>query len=188
MPSKKTRAEILQRLLQTLVDGWGYDAVADVLKNIEASSSAQDNEPERKKTEKIEASVVQMVVDMSLPHEKKSLLLELAERFDQGSAFPKIADVRSFLIAHRQDPRELKSRAQAFKRMLPVLDRMSEKGLQKVISRSHYSGPAELEAISEAIRGAGEDLRGVPRTERLSEASDNAGHPGPPTDNSETKA
>ncbi len=188
MPPKKSRAEILQRLLQTLVEGWGYDAVADALKNIEASSPAIANEQERQKTEKIEGSVVQMVVDMSISQEKKSLLLNLAERFDQGSAFPKIADVRAFLISHRQDPREIKTRAQAFKRMLPVLARMSEKGLQKVISRSHYSGPAELEAISEAIRGAGEDLRGVPRTERLSEANETAGHPGRPPEDNETKA
>jgi hypothetical protein len=115
---------------------------------------------------------------LSASPEKKKLLLQLAERYDEGSAFPKIADVRAFLMSHHHDAKGLNGRSQAFRRMLPVLSGMSEKGLEKVISRSHYSGPAELEPISNAIRGAGEDLRGAHRIEQQSqrdEASESAG-------------
>jgi len=121
---------------------------------------------------KSESLAVQMVADLPMPAQKKNLLLHLAERFDEGSAFPKVADVRSFLMSHHHDSKELKGRSQAFKRMLPVLSNMSEKGLEKVISRSYHSGPAELEAISDAIRGAGEHLRGVHRNENLLPSSE----------------
>lgn len=166
MNTKLNRDEILKEILQTLVRGWGHAAVLASLHEIRSPLADRKSTRSYKENKKADKAAAQIVADASLPAEKKHLLLQLAERFDEGSAFPRITDVRSFLITHDRNSNDIKDRSQAFKRMLPVLSGMSEKGLEKVISRSHHSGPAELEAISNAIRGAGEDLRGVRNSER----------------------
>ena len=103
-----------------------------------------------------------MVQGRLIAEDRKPLMLQLAAAFDAGTAFPRMSDVRAFLSSHHQNVKELRSREQAFRKMLPLLERMSEKGLAKVISRSEHSGPAELNSISDAIKNAGESLRGVP--------------------------
>jgi hypothetical protein len=172
MAAKLNRDEILCGLLQTLVDGWGYNAVRDSLHDLKTPlNNKRATSGTLEKTGE-EGAAVRFVEEMAVPPERKRLLLDLATRFDDGSAFPKLSDVRAFLISHQHNARELKGRSQAFKRMLLVLAGMSEKGLEKVISRSHHSGPAELEAISNAIRGAGEDLRGAHRVQEAPASSE----------------
>jgi len=163
MSSRLTRSDVLRNLLQVLVDGWGYRAVVASLESIGPSAKkGRTNAPARQRV-KVEKGAVRIVEGEVLPPQRKRLLLGLATAFDEGRAFPKLNDVRTFLMAHHQNANDLKTRPQAFRRMLPVLTGMSDKGLEKVISRSHHSGPAELEPISNAIRGAGEDLRGLDR-------------------------
>jgi hypothetical protein len=120
-------------------------------------------EPKRSRTRDGDAeagAAVTLVNGLKVPSERRALLQALAVRYDEGSAFPTLGDARAFLLSHHRGAKDIKSRSQAFKLMLPLLAQMSEKGLEKVISRSHHSGPADLDAISKAIRGAGEDMRG----------------------------
>ncbi|MFN3817364.1 MAG: hypothetical protein ACK4R0_00060 [Blastomonas sp.] len=159
MVAKLNRDQILRGILQTLVDGWGQSAVKDALESID-DSATENRKIAAKLGAASKASAVAQIEELQLPAERRSLLQTLALRYDEGSAFPKLSDARAFLISHQRDVKEIKTRSQAFKRMLPILQQMSEKGLEKVISRSHHSGPAELDPISKAIRGAGEDMRG----------------------------
>jgi hypothetical protein len=103
-----------------------------------------------------------LISNLELSPDRRAILVELAKRFDEGSAFPKLGDIRSFLLSHQRNGADLKGRIPAFRRMLPVLVEMSAKGLEKLLARAHHSGPVELSAISDAIRGAGENLRGIP--------------------------
>lgn len=163
MTAKLKRDVILKQLLQTIIDGWGHGAVLASLESLGSPLATSKTKLSEKEPTKKDNSAVEAVLEISIPAERQRVLLQLAKRFDEGSAFPKIGDIRSFLISNRSDPRDIRNRFQAFKRMLPVLSVMSEKGLEKLISRSVHSGPADLEAISNAIRGAGEDLRGTDR-------------------------
>jgi hypothetical protein len=153
---------MLRALLRTLVDGYGYDAVETALRKLSAPVESERRKPSERSQEASAHAhgAEKLVAGMDLAPEHKLLLAELAKRFDQESAFPKWSDIRGFLLAHQQDATDLKGRVGAFKRMLPVLSAMSPKGLEKLIARSHHSGPADLGAISDAIRDAGEDLRG----------------------------
>lgn len=148
------------------------------LQNLDGPVSTEKSAPPGVKTATDESAAFHLVQLMDVPINRKTLLLNLAERYDDGTAFPKISDVRSVLLSHHQNAKDLKTRIQAFKRLLPVLSAMSEKGLEKLISRAHHSGPAELGAISEAIRGAGEDLRGAHRASQSAPA-DTKGRPSP---------
>lgn len=159
MAAKLNRDQILRGILQTLVDGWGQDAVKSALETIDTIAT-QNRKIAAADGTVSKATAAAQVEELPLPPERRLLLKTLAVRYDDGAAFPKLSDARAFLISHQRDAKEIKSRSQAFKRMLPILQQMSEKGLEKVISRSHHSGPAELDPISKAIRGAGEDMRG----------------------------
>lgn len=163
--AKLNRDEILRGLLQTLVDGWGKSAVQAAFETLE--SPAQGDKRKRSETpaDNNARGAEALVAGMDLSPEHRTLLSDLARRFDEGRAFPTLGDIRSFLLSHQQSATDLKSRVQAFKRMLPILSRMSPKGLERLIARSHHSGPADLGEISDAIRGAGEDLRGKPLEE-----------------------
>lgn len=160
MAAKLNKAEILTGILQNLVDGWGYGLVRDSLENLETGVGNDRKSPKPRKNERKLIPAVKLVEQSKLPSSDSMLLLDLARRFDEGTAFPKLGDTRAFLIAHHLDTKGIRDRSEAFRRMLPILTRMSEKGLEKVISRAHHSGPADLEPISKAIRGAGESMRG----------------------------
>ncbi|MGX1499007.1 hypothetical protein ACSSV1_004058 [Labrenzia sp. MBR-25] len=161
MSTKLNRDEILREMLITLIKGWGRKAVYDTLDEIAAqSSSASSGERGVVRKVQSEPSAVQLVEELPLLDERKQLMLQLAKQFDAGTAFPKISDVRNFLASRSRNPKEVRSRDQGFRKMLPLLQEMSAKGLLKVMSRSHHSGPAELGSISDAIKDAGQNLRG----------------------------
>jgi hypothetical protein len=163
--AKLNRDEILRDILRTLVDGWGKGAVQAALDALDAAPSGDKRRRTERAAEDAARGAEALVAEIALPLEHRQLMVDLAKRFDDGSAFPKLSDVRSFLLSHQQNATDLKSRVQGFKRMLPILSRMSPKGLERLIARSHHSGPADLGEISDAIRGAGEDLRGKPLDE-----------------------
>ena len=158
--TKLNRDEILEGLLQTLVDGWGQAAVRATLDTL--CTPKRERASGRGTGQAIATGprAVDLVAELNLDPDCITPLHELAVRFDEGTAFPKLGDIRSFLLTHQRDGGDLKGRVAAFRRMLPVLAGMSPKGLEKLLSRSHHSGPADLGAISDAIRGAGEGLRG----------------------------
>ena len=160
--AKLNRDEILRDILKTLVDGWGKGAVLAALEALDTAPTNGDFNRGEGAAEDIARAAEKLVAEIELPSEHRQLMVDLARRFDDGGAFPKLGDVRSFLLSHQQNATGLKSRIQGFKRMLPILSRMSPKGLELLIARSHHSGPADLGEISDAIRGAGKDLRGTP--------------------------
>lgn len=162
--AKLNRDEILVGLLKTLVDGYGRPAIDRALQRLDGKGEARQERAAQSEPE-IQKGAERIVSEANIAPEKKPLIIEIARRFDEGSAFPKASDVRSFLISHHQTVGELKSRPASFRQMLPVLIAMSPKGLEKVLSRSQFSGPADLGAISDAIRGAGEEWRGRPATD-----------------------
>ncbi|MGO4835568.1 hypothetical protein AB4144_25290, partial [Rhizobiaceae sp. 2RAB30] len=150
MSTKLNRDAILREMLSTLVKGWGRNAVYDALDElIRATKSEASVDRQTTEVAKIEPRAVQLVEDLPIAGDRKLLMLQLARAFDAGTAFPRITDVRAFLASHHQSAKELRSRDEAFRRMIPLLQRMSEKGLLTVMSRSHHSGPAELGSISD---------------------------------------
>lgn len=161
MSSKLNRDEILREILSTLIKGWGRKAIYDALDNLEEGAKTKGpDDGQAGNAKSNESKAVQIVEGLAIPEERKILMLQLATAYDAGAAFPKLSDIKAFLSSHHQKTSELRSRDQAFRKIVPILQRMSEKGLLKVISHSHHSGPVELGSISDAIKGAGQDMRG----------------------------
>jgi hypothetical protein len=172
--ARLNRNEVLQGILRSLVAGWGYSAVLASLETLESEEQTTSKSPSGRSAKDELSPAVSLVNELDIPSGRKALLQTLAIHYDEGSAFPKLGDGRAFLLSHHRDAKDIKNRSQAFKRMLPLLVKMSEKGLEKVIARSHHSGPAELEPISKAIRGAGETLRGPISTGPMPAPNDSA--------------
>lgn len=159
MANLLTKDEILHETLQTLVRGYGRAAVSHALENLTHAPAFKESP--RGKRVQVENEKPEAVdyVDSMMPFPNSDLIRRFAEEYDRGAALPKSADIKRFFIENRIAADSPKSRNQAFRQILPVLRRMSDKGLLRLLSRSQYSGPAKLDEISEAIRGAGSDLR-----------------------------
>lgn len=177
MSNKLNRDEILREMLDTLVKGWGRKAVYEALdelagtkKSVRLGSDSSDDRT------LVETRAVQLVEDLSIAADRKNVMLELAAEFDAGNAFPSTADVKAFLASHQLDVKEIRSRHQAFRRMIPILLRMSDKGLFSIISKAHQTGPAKLTFISDAIKDVGYKRRnnfGENKTELSKEFENN---------------
>ena len=166
MTTKLNRAEILGQLLRTLIEGWGHSAVQGALDDIGETKPTRLATSKELKERRPSDAAIRLVSGINISGPRAALLRSLAVQFDRGDAFPTMADAKAFLLSRNGDARNLKTRNDAFKRMVPFLLEMSEKGLEKVISRSHHTGPADLLEISQAIRGAGESLRGHPKVQQ----------------------
>lgn len=161
MSNKLNRDQILREMLETIVKGWGQKAVYDALDDLKGPTN-RDGLADKLPIEAAnsEPKAVKLVKDLHIRDEKhRNLMLQFARHYDDGTAFRKMSDVKAFLASHHQSTKELRSRDQAFRMLIPIIERMSEKGLLTLISRSRHSGPAELGSISDAIKGAGRYLR-----------------------------
>lgn len=158
--SNINKDKILEEILLTLVAGWGKSKVQATLDQLSSrSKSSQPERSVRKKgsTEEV-PDAVSYVEELDFV-ENRSILLRFAEAFDNKRAFPTSTDIRQFLLSQNVYVKEVKSRNQAFRRILPVLQGMSSKGLLKALDRAQYSGPTRLDEISDAIKSAGQLTR-----------------------------
>lgn len=160
MSAKLSRDAILREMLSTLVKGWGRKAVYDALDEIVSAAAEVSSNRQNSELLRSEPRAVQLIEELTISEDRKALLIQFARDFDAGIAFPKLSDIRAFLASHHLEAKDLRSRDQAFRQIIPLLTEMSEKGLTKIISRSQHSGLADLGSISDAIKGAGESLRG----------------------------
>ena len=152
-----TKDEILHETLSMLVRGYGKAAVVSALEDLDRASGVTRKRSKGKR-EAEEPDAVKFV-DSQMPFPHGDLIRRFAQDYDRGNALPRRSDIRRFLLDHRIEPDELRSRNQAFRKMLPLLRGMSEKGLVRLINRARFSGPAQLDEISDAIKGTGSELR-----------------------------
>src|SRR5258708_35360049 len=99
----KSRKALLTKLLQTLVDEWGYEDVAAALASTNVALSdalvgcAEGPKP-RPSKKRVRLSATEQIERAALEGEQKEALLQLAARYDRKLFLPSVADVREFLI------------------------------------------------------------------------------------------
>jgi hypothetical protein len=159
----KSRKALLTKLLQTLVDEWGYEDVATALAGTNGDLSdplvrrAEGPTPQPSK-KRVRLSATEQIERGALEGEQKELLLQLALRYDQKLFLPSVADVREFLIMMGTRPIGMKDRTQAFRVLLESLMQLPVERLRQLAQTALHSGPSELGPISDAITIAGERL------------------------------
>jgi DNA-binding transcriptional ArsR family regulator len=156
------RKRLLGKLLQTLVEEWGYENVAlelshtnrySLRRSIESHASSSARSSDRKKpapTEQVEKAL--------LDPQRKELLLQLAKRYEEKQFLPNVAAAREFLTMLGEFPGQIKDRDHSFRVLLRCLLQLPMERLRQITDSSLYSGPSQLGPISDAIAAAGQHL------------------------------
>jgi hypothetical protein len=196
---KISRENLLSSLLKALVNEWGHTAVRQCLDALSEPNATQSSEisgsskqRSRGKTDKPTAAA--LAEKISVPPGHLRLIATIAERYDRKLFLPTAGDIRYFFEVHGEATPSIKHRSDAFRRVLKVLSTMQEDALRQMIEDEAYSGPSQLQPLSEAMRDVGErrPLGGDPADRPASSSandvgSDHVGTDEPPHDPTATK-
>jgi hypothetical protein len=113
------RNALLNRLLHTLVQEWGYQEVESTLGQLseegggdDARGPRTDAPGTRRKRTATKLPASEQVARAHLPEAQKAAMLALAMRFDQREFLPHLSDVREFLILMGERPGAMKDRSE----------------------------------------------------------------------------
>lgn len=151
---------LLRKLLHTLVDEWGYEAVSTALARTSGSSNGTlaglaDGTNVRIPRKEARLGAIGQIERAALEGDQKEILLQIAIRYDRRLFLPSVADVREFLIMMGERPIGMKDRKEAFRVLLRSLTQLPVARLQQLAQTALHSGPAELGPLSDAIAAAG---------------------------------
>jgi hypothetical protein len=170
----KNQNGVLPRLVQILVDEWGYDRVAQELSRVNRFSDISlPSRRSRNGSAKRRLNPTEQVQKMPLESGRREALLRLAKRYEERQFLPNVAAVREFLSMAGYDPGPMKDRDQAFRTLLLTLLQLPTERLNQLTHSSLHSGPSQLGPISDAIAAAGEQM---PRRAHPSDTSSNSEH------------
>lgn len=159
---------ILERLLLHLVSEWGERQVGVALRHvtterIESGHGKASGHPKRASRK---LSPHELAERVRVSKRKKSLMLELADRFDTKRFLPTISDIRTFLEIRGIEASGLKQRSSSFRKILSALTKMSAEEMEEIVELEAYSGPSRLGPLSAAIESAGIAMRSAQRAGR----------------------
>jgi hypothetical protein len=165
---------VLVSLLKTVVRGWGWRAVVTELEKLLASQHAgegdfADDLRSLARRSRKPKSAVDLVEALTVPEEKKSTILQIAEKFDRKNFLPSLGDMREFLAMRGGGRPVLHDRQLGFRRILELLREMPLDQLDLLATSRSFSGPAQLAPLSEAIGATGRTRRGNLSTDDLGE-------------------
>jgi hypothetical protein len=159
-PAPYDQLEILDELLRSLVKIWGQAIVSKHLLGVDATNSG-NRKVERgsrgSRGDRLRRSALAYASRADLPTQKKALILQLAQRFDDKKFLYSVGDIRNFFQINSTID-DVRSRDTAIPKLIQVLSIMSEDKLKKVLSDETYSGPSQLGPLADAIRAVGASL------------------------------
>lgn len=152
----------LEGELRSMVQQYGYSRVARVLEGMEQTegdvrhclSKSDDSTKSKPISPSTRRSASAYAAKLELPPETRSMIIELASRFEAKTFVPTIGDVRNFFRFYGMDGGQFKSRTAAMGRIFKVLASMDGKEIKRILDDQLFSGPARLEPIADAIRRA----------------------------------
>lgn len=160
--------DALDSKLRSMINRFGYERVEKSLREIgHSESAARGVVPEqrssgggtstRTNSRRPRPTAVEYVSRMKLPTDRKRMLAEAAERFENKSFLPTSGDIRNFCGLYGVEQPVSGSRASAVPRLFKFMATMDPDELAKILRSGMFSGPARLGPIAEAIRNAGRD-------------------------------
>ena len=99
------------------------------------------------------------VAKMGLPAEKGPAVAELAKRFEDKAFLPTFGDIANFCRIYGIEEPASRSRASAIPRVFKFIASMEADDIQRLVDLRHFSGPARLGPIADAIRNSGRARR-----------------------------
>lgn len=159
----------LDDTLREIVQQYGIEKVGLALQEFHKSKKSQMNqrafsaakskkhcELRADKRKRTKVTAVGFVSKIEVSSETRSLLNELATRYDNKEFLPSIGEIRNFCQIHGIDAPVSSSREVAIRRVFTHLSQMNDQEIQSMIQTRFFSGPARLGPIAEAIRRTAE--------------------------------
>lgn len=172
----RIHGKLLNKLLRTLIDEWGYEEVIQELSRIDRHSSETSKDLERysriRSKQKAKLNPTEQAERATQDYPQKQALVRLAHRYEQKQFLPSVAAVREFLMMRGAAADRIKDRDQAFRLLLKYLLQLSTDQLEQINRSALYSGPSQLGPISDAIAAAGNRLARRPEETEASEKQD----------------
>ncbi len=138
--SRFGREEVIRRLLFLI-----ENADPDSKDSIIGSSKGKKKRTKSK-------SAIEYVDAMEMPRRRKGKLRELAKKFDEKEFLPRVGDMRDLFYTHGADVSSIGTRSASMPRVFFFLSTLSEERLNAIIDDNSYSGPRQLESLSNAIK------------------------------------
>ena len=165
----------LKQTLDSIVDEYGFEQVSQSLLEIGLSKNTPENSKRDVKPSggnlatassrrRRKATAVEHVAKMGLPAEKEPAVAELARRFEDKAFLPTFGDIANFCRIYGIEEPASKSRANAIPRVFKFLASMEADDIQRLVELRHFSGPARLGPIADAIRNSGRARRSPERS------------------------
>ena len=154
----------LKKALTSMVRAHGFEQVdkylAEIRRAEDRGSSPTPRSALPKRTALMPASkkrptALQYVGKMKLPPEKRTMVFDLAGRFEAKSFLPTLGDIDDFCQSYGIGDFASRSRANAIPRLFKLLASMDTEDLRRILNEGMFSGPSRLGPIADAIRRNG---------------------------------
>lgn len=157
----------LREALASMVRAHGFEQVDQHLAEIRrAENENRENNPIQKaapskqtlpmaNTKKQRPTALQYVGKMELPPEKRTVVFDLAGRFEAKSFLPTLGDIDDFCQSYGIGGFTSRSRANAIPRIFRFLVSMDTEDIRRILNEGMFSGPSRLGPIADAIRRNG---------------------------------
>ena len=156
----------LETALRSMIRRYGFERVDHCLKELVLSQVEHGNSELNRKThdadirgnprkQRSKVSAIEYVSKMDLPLEKKSVVIEIAERFQCKSFLPTLGDIANFCQIHGLDIPASKTRASAVPRVFKFIATLDSPRIRGILDDGMFSGPSKLGPIADAIRNNG---------------------------------
>ncbi|MCY4500845.1 MAG: hypothetical protein OXE57_04720 [Alphaproteobacteria bacterium] len=144
----------LTEALQALVRRHGMSSVLHGLADLQATpdSAVPSSPAKRAGGARSKPSAIDYVSRMPFPPDKARVMERAAQRFEDKSFLPGVADIREFGRVYSVDLGKSVSRTSAIPRIFTFLAAMDADRVNRMLDEGAFSGPARLGPIADAIR------------------------------------
>ena len=157
--------DALDSELRSIIDRFGYERVDLSLRQIgraergsrgaAAGRSRSDDASTKAKRRRPKLKAAEYVSRMDLPADRRRVLTEAAESFQNKLFLPTVGDVRNFCGIYGIEQPASSSRASAIPRVFKFIATMDTEEIRRMLHGGMFSEPVRLGPIADAIRDAG---------------------------------
>lgn len=151
---------VLRDILSTLVSHWGFREVLATLTSFAELQQEEKPRPHIARASRNKLRPCDMVKRLNVSAEKKALLSQLAQAFEDKEILPTLGHVQNFMAMRGTHGPLPKSRNESFRPLLHLLTTLSAEELIQTLDSHADAGPTRLAPLSEAIESASRIIRG----------------------------
>jgi hypothetical protein len=146
-----------RRVIEALaaIDNVDLAVIESEIEKFEAKAKQRRQKQRRRK------GVPELIEQVDLPDNSRQIVERMAYAYEEKQFLPVLRDVKRFLESQGVAANKLRSRLDALPRVIEVLARQSNEGLEKLVAESQTSAQGDLGVIADQILGRGDGSSGT---------------------------